>query len=49
MLFYEFFVVLQRDLETNMLKLKNKDRNMEKLTNQEEDIMLRIWQLGDVP
>ena len=23
LLFYEFFVVLQRDLETNMLKLKN--------------------------
>lgn len=46
MLFYEFFVALQRDLETNMLKLKNKDRKMEKLTNQEEEIMLRIWQLG---
>ena len=46
LLFYEFFVVLQRDLETNMLKLKNKDRKMEKLTNQEEEIMLRIWQLG---
>lgn len=43
---YEKFVDLQRDLETRMLNLKNKDRNMEKLTNQEEDIMLRIWRLG---